>query len=56
VLRYFFALHPKKARDLDIERLDQLVDRFDRFERAYFGEVDEDLTAFAERAPTVRRR
>ncbi|GAB6879996.1 lysine--tRNA ligase [Halorubrum gandharaense] len=51
VLRYFFALHPKKARDLDLERLDQLVDSFDRFERAYFGEVDdEDLTAFAERA------
>jgi lysyl-tRNA synthetase class 1 len=51
VLRFFFALHPKKARDLDIERLDQLVDRFDRFERAYFGAVDdEDLTAFAERA------
>ena len=51
VLRYFFALHPKKARDLDVERLDQLVDRFDRFERAYFGEVDDpDLTAFAERA------
>ncbi|ELZ55091.1 MULTISPECIES: lysine--tRNA ligase [Halorubrum] len=51
VLRFFFALHPKKARDLDVERLDQLVDRFDRFERAYFGEVDDpDLTAFAERA------
>ncbi|TKX78157.1 lysine--tRNA ligase [Halorubrum sp. SD626R] len=51
VLRYFFALHPKKARDLDVERLDQLVDRFDRFERAYFGEVDDEgLTAFAERA------
>jgi len=51
VLRYFFALHPKKARDLSVERLDQLVDRFDRFERAYFGEVDNsDLTAFAERA------
>ncbi|WP_418281563.1 lysine--tRNA ligase [Halorubrum sp. DTA98] len=51
VLRYFFALHPKKARDLDIARLDRLVERFDRFERAYFGEVDdEDLTAFAERA------
>ncbi len=51
VVRYFFALHPKKARDLDIERIDQLVDRFDRFERAYFGEVDdEELTRFAERA------
>ncbi|WP_430503821.1 lysine--tRNA ligase [Haloparvum sp. PAK95] len=51
VLRYFFALHPKKARDLDLERLDQLVDDFDRFERAYFGDVDdEELTRFAERA------
>ncbi len=51
VVRYFFALHPKKARDLDVERLDQLVDRFDRFERAYYGEVDdEELTAFARRA------
>ncbi|MFC5278165.1 lysine--tRNA ligase [Halorubrum rubrum] len=51
VIRYFFALHPKKARDLDLERIDLLVDRFDRFERAYFGEVDdEELTRFAERA------
>ena len=51
MVRYFFALHPKRARDLDIERLDQLVDRFDRFERAYFGEVDDpELTRFAERA------
>ncbi|MFB6235368.1 MAG: lysine--tRNA ligase [Halopenitus sp.] len=51
VLRYFFALHPKKARDLDLERLDQLVDDFDRFERAYFGDVDEEeLTRFADRA------
>ncbi|WP_280536891.1 lysine--tRNA ligase [Halopenitus sp. POP-27] len=51
VLRYFFALEPKKARDLDLERLDQLVERFDRFERAYFGAVDdEDLTAVADRA------
>jgi lysyl-tRNA synthetase class 1 len=31
--------------------LDQLVDDFDRFERAYFGEVDdESVSAFAERA------
>ncbi len=51
VLRYFFALDPNKARDFDISRLDQLVDDFDRFERAYFGEVDdEELTRFAERA------
>ncbi|KAB1187321.1 MULTISPECIES: lysine--tRNA ligase [Haloferax] len=51
VLRYFFALNPRKARDLDLTRLDQLVDDFDRFERAYFGEVDdENLTRFAKRA------
>jgi len=51
VVRFFFALHPKRGRNLDIERIDQLVDRFDRFERAYFGEVDDpDLTRFAKRA------
>ncbi|SFR49887.1 lysine--tRNA ligase [Halogeometricum limi] len=51
VLRYFFSLDPRKARNLDLSRLDQLVDDFDRFERAYFGEVeDETLTAVAERA------
>ena len=51
VLRYFFALNPRKARDLDLSVLDQLVDDFDRFERAYVGEVDDEaVTAFAERA------
>ncbi|MFB6118894.1 lysine--tRNA ligase [Halosegnis sp.] len=40
VVRYFFAKDPKRARDFDIERLDQLVDEFDRFERLYFGETD----------------
>jgi lysyl-tRNA synthetase class 1 len=51
VLRYFFALEPNKARDFDVSRLDQLVDDFDRFERAAFGDVDdEELTRFAERA------
>ncbi|MEF8859554.1 MAG: lysine--tRNA ligase [Halolamina sp.] len=51
VLRYFFALDPNKARDFDISRLDQLVDDFDRFERAYYGEVDdEELRRFANRA------
>jgi lysyl-tRNA synthetase class 1 len=51
VLRYFFALNPRKARDLDLERVDRLVDEFDRFERAYFGEEDApDLAAFADRA------
>ena len=51
VLRYFFALDPNKARDFDVSRMDQLVDDFDRFERAYFGGVDDaDLTRFASRA------
>ncbi len=51
VLRYFFALDPNRARDFDISRLDQLVDDFDRFERAFAGDVaDENLTRFAERA------
>jgi lysyl-tRNA synthetase class 1 len=52
VLRYFFARNPKKAKDFDTERLDLLVDEFDRFEAVHFGEVeaDEDLTALAERA------
>jgi lysyl-tRNA synthetase class 1 len=51
VVRYFFALNPRKARDLDLSRLDRLVDDFDRFERAYFDEVDdESLTRFAKRA------
>jgi lysyl-tRNA synthetase class 1 len=51
VVRYFFALNPRKARNLDLSRLDRLVDDFDRFERAYFGEVDdESLTRFARRA------
>ena len=51
VIRYFFALNPKKARDLDLSRLDQLVDDFDRFERAYYeGVADESVTEFAEAA------
>ncbi|TMT87721.1 lysine--tRNA ligase [Haloterrigena sp. H1] len=51
VLRYFFAKDPSKARDFSIERLDQLVDEFDRLEAIYFGEIeaDEDEQAFAER-------
>jgi len=52
VLRYFFAKNPSKQRDLDLSRIDQLVDDFDRFEAAYFGEVaaDERERAFANRA------
>jgi lysyl-tRNA synthetase class 1 len=46
VVRYFFALNPEKQRDLDLSRLDRLVEEFDRFERAYFEGTDE----FAERA------
>ncbi|WP_114576036.1 lysine--tRNA ligase [Saliphagus sp. LR7] len=51
VLRYFFAKDPTTARDFSIERLDQLVDEFDRFEAIYFGEVEasEDERAFADR-------
>ncbi|ELZ20462.1 lysyl-tRNA ligase [Haloterrigena salina JCM 13891] len=51
VLRYFFAKDPSKARDFSIERLDQLVDEFDRLEAIYFDEIeaDEDEAAFAER-------
>jgi len=52
VLRYFFALSPNKQRDLDLSRIDRLVDRFDAFERRYFGEASgtEDERRFAERA------
>lgn len=40
VLRYFFAKNPNKQRDLDLERIDRLVEEFDRFEATYFGEVE----------------
>ncbi|MFB6108968.1 MAG: lysine--tRNA ligase [Haloplanus sp.] len=51
VVRYFFVRNPKKARDFDLERIDLLVDEFDRFERLYFGEVeDDDLKPLADRA------
>jgi lysyl-tRNA synthetase class 1 len=51
VIRYFFLRNPKKAKDFDVSRLDQLVDEFDRFERVYFGEADDEtLAPIAERA------
>ncbi|WP_224448551.1 lysine--tRNA ligase [Haloprofundus salilacus] len=51
VLRYFFALNPRRARDFDLRRLDLLVNDFDRFERIYFGEeTDENLRPLADRA------
>jgi lysyl-tRNA synthetase class 1 len=37
VLRYFFAKDPSRGRDFDVERIDLLVDEFDRLERTYFG-------------------
>ena len=42
VLRYFFVKEPLRQRDFSIERLDQLVDEFDRFERSYIGALDGD--------------
>lgn len=39
VLRYFFVKNPRKQRDLDLTRVDLLVDEFDRFEALYFGEA-----------------
>ncbi|MEM4782232.1 MAG: lysine--tRNA ligase, partial [Halalkalicoccus sp.] len=42
VLRYFFAKDPSRARDFNVERIDLLVDEFDRVERIYFGEVEAD--------------
>ncbi|WP_232702957.1 lysine--tRNA ligase [Halobacterium wangiae] len=52
VVRYFFSKDPKKARDFSIERLDQLVDEFDRMEAVYFGESEAD-EAERERAERV---
>lgn len=40
VFRYFFGKEPLKQRDFSIERIDQLVDEFDRLETVYFDEVD----------------
>ena len=52
VVRYFFSKDPQRARDFSIERLDQLVDDFDRMEAVYFGELDVDETE-RERAERV---
>ncbi|QZA89269.1 lysine--tRNA ligase [Salinarchaeum sp. IM2453] len=51
VLLYFFAKDPTKARDFSIERLDQLVNEFDRIERIALGKQDaeEDEKAYAKR-------
>jgi len=51
VLRYFFSKDPNRARDFSVDRLDLLVDEFDRFERLSYGEESgtDDETALAER-------
>jgi len=52
VLRYFFALDPKKQRDLSLAEIHHLVNDFDRVEDAYHGrEEPADATErlFAER-------
>jgi lysyl-tRNA synthetase class 1 len=40
VLRFFFAKDPSRGRDFSVERIDQLVDEFDRLERAYYREAE----------------
>lgn len=52
VVKYFFTKDPRKARDLDLDRIDLLVDEFDAFEAAYFGERDEPA-ALVERADRI---
>jgi lysyl-tRNA synthetase class 1 len=51
VLRYFFVKNPRKQRDLDLSRIDRLVDEFDRVEAIYFDEIEagEDERALAKR-------
>jgi lysyl-tRNA synthetase class 1 len=56
VLRYFFSKEPLKQRDFSIERLDQLVDEFDQFERLYFSETGvEDASAGDDEADARER-
>ncbi|MFB6138068.1 MAG: lysine--tRNA ligase [Halobacteriaceae archaeon] len=50
-LRYFFALNPRKQRDLSVERVDRLADGFDRFEALFMDEeADPAIGPLAERA------
>jgi lysyl-tRNA synthetase class 1 len=49
VFQYFFGKEPLKQRDFSIERIDQLVDEFDRLEAVYFGaDAEESERALAE--------
>ena len=52
VLRYFFSKDPSRSRDFSIERLDQLVDEFDRLEAIYFDEVED---VHEEEVPRAKR-
>ena len=47
VLRYFYARDPSRARDFSIERIDALVDAFDRLEAIALGREDADDSARA---------
>ena len=52
VLRYFFALDPKKQRDLSLADAHHLVNDFDRIEDAYYGRekpADETEKLYSER-------
>ena len=52
VLRYFFALDPKKQRDLSLADIHHLVNDFDRVEDAHYGReeaADETEKLYAER-------
>ena len=49
IVRYFFAKNPNKQRDLDLEKIDTLVDEFDGFERAHYKE---DVQKTAQVVPT----
>lgn len=52
VLRYFFALDPKKQRDLSLAEVQHLVNDFDRVEDAHYGReepADETERLYAER-------
>ena len=44
VVKFFFSKDPSRARDFSIERIDLLIDEFDAFEEAYFGERTEPET------------
>tara|TARA_A100001037_G_scaffold19927_1_gene16881 strand:+ start:24547 stop:26199 length:1653 start_codon:yes stop_codon:yes gene_type:complete len=44
IVRYFFAKNPNKQRDLNLEKIDILVDEFDEFEREYYGENSQKIS------------